>query len=100
MLTAHANTSATEFLAQLRTFVIAMGLSPTVVDCVDGLVGADELEEKHTAELEEVQEKYTQRGRESMKKEILRGVEKYFNDRPSPLSEELKTALAQIIEEV
>ena len=49
MLTAHANTTAEDFLAQLRTYVIAMGLSPMVVDCVDNLIGIDELENQHAA---------------------------------------------------
>ena len=44
MLTAHAKTTAEDFLAQLRTYVIAMGLSTQVVDCVDNLIGIDELE--------------------------------------------------------
>jgi len=96
MLTAHANTTAEDFIAQLRTFVIAMGLSPMVVDCVDGLVGADELEEKHTAELEEVQEKYTQRGRESMKAEILFLVSRKLDDEPSMSGEDLATFLDKV----
>ena len=71
MLTAHANTTAEDFLVQLRTFVIAMGLSPMVVDCVDNLIGIDELENQHAANLEEAESGAELRGRESMKTEIL-----------------------------
>jgi len=72
MLYAHANTPTKDFIAQLRTYVIAMNLSPMVVDCVDNLVGADELESEHEAELENVESQGENRGRKSMKKEILK----------------------------
>lgn len=42
-----------DFIAQLRTYVIAMGLSPMVVDCVDNLRDVDELEKQHETELQE-----------------------------------------------
>ena len=71
MLTAHANTTAEDFLAQLRTYVIAMGLSTQVVDCVDNLIGIDELENQHAANLEEAESEAKSRGRESMKNESL-----------------------------
>ena len=42
MLTAHANTTSEDFLVQLRTYVIALGCSEHVVDCVDRLSGTAE----------------------------------------------------------
>ena len=56
MLTAHAKTTSEDFLAQLRTFVIALGLGPQVIDCVDNLVGASGLESIHEKELEECED--------------------------------------------
>ncbi len=66
MLTAHARTTAEDFIAQLRTYVIAMGLSPQVVDCVDNLIGIDELESCHEKELQECEDE--------TKEEILSAV--------------------------
>lgn len=56
MLTAHANTTSEDFLAQLRTFVIAFGCSAQVVDCVDNLVGASDFESIHEKELQECED--------------------------------------------
>jgi len=85
MLRAHANTPVSEFIAQLRTYVIAMGLSTQVVDIVDELADMDEIE-------------HTDAGQ--MRDNILTAVKKYFDGNPSPLSEKLKTALINVIEAV
>ena len=80
MLTAHANTTADDFLAQLRTYVIAMGLSTQVVDCVDNLIGIDELENQHAANLEEAKSEAEICGRESMKREILDALNAWIKE--------------------
>lgn len=85
MLRAHANMPIEDFIAQLRTYVIAMGLSPMVVDCVDNLTGADELDAESA---------------EEMRDDIIKAVRQYFDDHPSPLAEELKVALVGTIENV
>jgi hypothetical protein len=71
MLRAHYNMPAADFIAQLRTYVIAMGLSPQVVDAVDNLQGLDENEDRHALEIQEVEEQAEKHGRESMKAEII-----------------------------
>lgn len=83
MLTAHANTPIDEFIAQLRTYVIAMNLSTQVVDCVDRLAGVDEIEGRHDLELQEAEEQSEKRGRESMKDEITDLVSQALADNPS-----------------
>lgn len=76
MLRAHENMPTNEFVAQLRTFVIALGLSPQVIDQVDNLDGA------HEEELNKVEEEAEERGRESMKEEILAAVNRWIEDQP------------------
>ena len=46
MLRAYEGMTSSEFIAQIRTYVIAMGLGPQVVDQVDNLAGRDEIEDK------------------------------------------------------
>lgn len=84
MLRAHYNMPAADFIAQLRTYVIAMGLSPQVVDAVDNLCGADEFDADSA---------------EEMRGDILEAVKKYFDEHPSPLAEKLKVALVTVIED-
>ena len=71
MLRAYANMPIADFIAQLRTYVIAMGLSTQVVDCVDRLTDVDEMKDAHADELREAEEESEQRGRKSMKAEII-----------------------------
>ena len=56
MLCAYYSMPAADFIAQLRTYVIAMGLSPQVVDAVDNLCGADDLQATREMELQEAEE--------------------------------------------
>ncbi len=84
MLRAHYNMPAADFIAQLRTCVIAMGLGPQVVDAVDDLCGVDDLDDDSA---------------EEMRTDILNAVEKYFDEHPSPLAEELKVALVEVIKD-
>jgi hypothetical protein len=74
MLRAHANMPIDEFIAQLRTYVIALGLSTQVVDCVDRLADAYEVEDRRALELQESEEEGEKCGRESMRNEILGAV--------------------------
>ena len=83
MLRAHYNMPAADFIAQLRTYVIAMGLSPQVIDAVDNLCGADENENQHAVELEQAESEVESRGRESMKKEILDAVNHWLEKQPN-----------------
>ena len=83
MLRAYANMPIADFIAQLRTYVIALGLSPQVVDCVDRLSGADEIEDRHAAELETAEEEAEKRGRESMREEILADVNRWLEKQPN-----------------
>ena len=91
MLTAHANTTAKDFIAQLRTYVIAMGLSSRVVDCVDNLMGVDEAEEVSGDLLDDAKLD----GRTDMKAEILAAVHAWLNDQDTLL---LKEELIEVIE--
>ena len=72
-----------DFIAQLRTYVIAMGLSTQVVDCVDRLADADKLEGEHAEELAEAEEEATKEGRQEMKDEILAAVNEWLEDQPN-----------------
>lgn len=74
MLRAYANTPIDEFIAQLRTYVIAMGLSQAVVDCVDQLADRDRLENEHAVQLENAEEDGYARGAEETKNRILTAV--------------------------
>jgi hypothetical protein len=80
MLRAHANMPIADFIAQLRTYVIAMGLSTQVVDCVDSLRVITELEDEHAAELQEAEEQAEEDGRSSMKAEILSAVDRWLEN--------------------
>jgi hypothetical protein len=82
MLVAHANTTTDEFIEQLRTYVIAMGLSPQVVDCVDRLTGESDLEDQHAAEMQQAEDAAEIRGRESMKAEIEAAMNKWLDELP------------------
>ena len=93
MLTAHANTTVKDFTAQLRTYVIALGCSAQVVDCVDKLGDADEIEERRDVELQEAKENA---GKE-MKEEILAAVRGWG---AASLGEVTMNELIDIIEEV
>lgn len=83
MLVAHANTTIEDFIAQLRTYVIAMGLSQQVVDCVD--------------ELETPDEAYAD-GAKDMKEDILETLETWCNEQ-FKFPEQLKISLAKAIKE-
>ena len=76
MLRAHYNMPAADFIAQLRTYVIAMGLSPQVVDAVDRLQGVDENEDRHALEIQEAEEQAAK----EMKDEIIAFVIRKLND--------------------
>ncbi len=84
MLYAYYNMPIQDFIAQLRTYVIAMGLSPQVVDCVDNLASIDELEEKHATELEKV------------KDDIYKAVETWANKN---LAEDAAAELLSVVED-
>jgi hypothetical protein len=92
MLRAHANMPIKDFISQLRTYVIAMGLSPQVVDCVDRLADEDAIEEKHAAELQEAEDA---RERET-KDEILEAVEEWL-DEYADFSESQRASLLNAI---
>ena len=95
MLTAHANTTADDFIAQLRTYVIAMGSSTAVVDCVDNLIGTEDAEEASEDELNEVEAG----ARKDMKDEILTAVNQWFEDQfnfPEALKISLRAALEKV----
>ncbi len=66
MLTAHYNMPTADFIAQLRTYVIAMGLSPQVVDAVDNLCGADEIEGRRALELQEAEDETEKETKDSI----------------------------------
>ena len=93
MLTAHANTTADDFIAQLRTYVIAMGLSTQVVDCVDNLVGADDLQAEHEKELQELEDSTAKETKDS----ILAAVRRWAT---TSLDEETMEKLLSVIEEI
>ena len=93
MLTAHANTTADDFIAQLRTYVIAMGLSTAVVDRVDNLIGTEDAEEASEDELNKVEAD----ARKDMKNEILAAVRGWAT---TSLGEETMEELLSVIEEM
>ena len=76
MLRAWQNMPMDDFIAQLRTYVIAMGLSPQVVDCVDRLADTDEVEDRRALELQEAEEQAEKETRD----EILEAVEVWANE--------------------
>lgn len=83
MLTAHASTPAKDFIVQLRTYVIAMGLSTQVVDCVNNLCGADDLEDQHAAEVRKAEDDALSDGAKNMKREILKVVNRWLENQPN-----------------
>lgn len=96
MLRAYSTMPADEFIAQLRVYVIAMGLSPAVVDCVDDLTGIGEFEDKHAEELETVEQEAEKRGRESMKEEIINDVTSALNRDPDLSADQILTLLDDV----
>ena len=82
MLRAYYNMPSAEFIAQLRTYVIAMGLGTQVVDAVDNLTGIDEIEGQHAEDLEEVEVESEKRGRQSMKNEIIDEMVNWLGNQP------------------
>lgn len=83
MLRAYASTTADEFIAQLRTYVIAMGLDSRVVACVDNLTGIDD-NENELAEAEAKGEKDgIATGRKDMKAEIIAAVTEWLESHQS-----------------
>jgi hypothetical protein len=83
MLRAHYNMPSADFIAQLRTYVIAMNLGPQVVDQVDRLQDADELQAVHEKEMQET------------KDDILKAVKAWADESTGP---ETKKALLAVIE--
>lgn len=94
MLTAHASTTSDDFIAQLRTYVIALGLSPLVVDCVDKLTGVDDLEKQSEEELDEAEAE----AREGMKAEILSEVNAWL--KKQPWHDQLGAVCEELIKEI
>lgn len=84
MLRAYLSMPAEEFIAQLRVYVIAMGLSPQVIEAVDNLIGLKELEHSNEIEVEDAEERGEKRGRTSMKKEMIDDVTKWLEGKPDP----------------
>lgn len=82
---------AADFIAQLRTYVIATGLSPQVVDAVDNLCGIDDLEAKHHTELQELEFATAK----ETKDEILKAVTDWADKSLGPKT---KKALLNVIE--
>lgn len=80
MLTAHANTPIHEFIAQLRTYVIALGLGPQVVDCVDRLADVDELEREHEAALVDAEDDAATK----TKSEIIEAIDSWLLEHNIP----------------
>jgi hypothetical protein len=76
MLRAYHSMPAQDFIAQLRTYVIAMGLSTAVVDCVDNLTGTDDLIREHEKDLQALED-----STEAVTKtKILKAVKKWFDE--------------------
>jgi hypothetical protein len=94
MLRAHANMPIDEFIAQLRTYVIAMGLSTQVVDCVDQLAGVGEIEDAHATAIREAADDAAV----LMKNEILEAVQKWL--RNNDIAPELIDSLLGTIEDI
>lgn len=83
MLRAYSNMPADEFIAQLRTYVIAMGSGPRVVDCVDNLKGVNDEDDEHSTELYAAEEKGEKSGQDSMKQEVINVVTRWIEDQPN-----------------
>jgi hypothetical protein len=96
MLRAYYNMPSADFVAQLRTYVIAMGLGPQVVDAVDNLTGVDEIEDQHAEELEDAENESERRGRESMKTEMLSLVSRVLADNPDLSIADVITLLEEV----
>jgi hypothetical protein len=80
MLRAHYNMPAADFIAQLRTYVIAMGLSPQVVDAVDNLVGAEDLERDHEKDLQEIEDQVAKEVKDGIQKAVQEWAAHNLND--------------------
>lgn len=96
MLYAHANTTSVDFIVQLRTYVIAMGLSQAVVDCVDALAGADQTEAEHAKELQRTEDVTVV----ATKTEILEAVRVWLDDKDLFSDTVKESLLAAVIEAV
>lgn len=83
MLTAHANTTSTDFIAQLRTFVMAFGCNQMTVDCVDNLRGTDELENEHAKHIQEAEDEAADNARSAAKQQILDAVTAWLENQPN-----------------
>ncbi len=94
MLRAYSGMPADEFISQLRTYVIAMGLGPQVVDCVDNLTGIDADEDEHAIALQEAEEQGEKHGRESMKEEMIADVTRWLEDRSTDDNAGVEAVLA------
>jgi len=91
MLRAYYSMPAAEFIAQLRTYVIAMGLSTQVVDAVD------ELAEMESSAKESELQQAADDAAVLMKNEILEAVKKWFDQQDMPL---LKREIIDLIEDI
>lgn len=81
MLRAYENMPAEEFIEQLRTFVIALGLGTPVVDQIDRVEAFDE--DAHAEELTKVEDEATTSGRTEMKQEIIEAVTRWLEEQPN-----------------
>jgi hypothetical protein len=93
MLRAWHNMPVDDFIAQLRTYVIAMGLSSQVVDAVDNLTGVDDLERDHEKDLQETEERIAK----EVKDDILTAVDKWL-DNYGEMSESQRNSLRNAVE--
>jgi hypothetical protein len=97
MLHAHYSMSSNEFIEQLRTYVIAMGLGPQVVDQVDRLSDVDEIEREHKRELQKIEDDTAS----ETKAAILQAVNAWLEDQPNyDLIKAPCEALIKVIEAV
>lgn len=83
MLRAYDGMPSDDFISQLRTFVIALGLGPQVVDQVDKLTSFEEAEDALAAELVKAKDEDVKSGRTDMKTEILEAVTKWLEAQPN-----------------
>lgn len=81
MLSAHTNMTSDEFISQLRTFAIAFGCGPQVIDMIDSLEGIGDRDAEHAKELDDVETEATKTGRQEMHEEIVKAVEKLLEGR-------------------
>lgn len=94
MLRAYAGMPSEEFVAQLRTFVITLGLPQQVIDCVDNLKGITDDEDERAESETKIEEEAEERGRKDASGEIIDFVTKQLDDAPN-LSGEAVLALLE-----